>query len=240
MTPIEAISQALKKAGVIGIGETPAAEDYNDAFIELQNMLSQWQQERWLVYGLQDVAFVSNGAISNTIGIGGDFNVLRPDTIDAAYFVNLNQQGNLPVSYNLQVLRSHEDYAKIALKTLNSWPMYVFYDTSTYPLGNIYVNPIPQAGLYEIHLLVKTPLPQPVDQATQMSLPPEYNQAIIYNLAALLCTSYGLPVPADLRAMASNSLNRIRIANTQIPHLKMPRELTGNKGIYNIFSDRVQ
>jgi hypothetical protein len=189
MTPIEAINQALKKAGVIGIGETAAAEDYNDAFWELQHMLAQWQQDRWLVYGLQDVSLVSTGEISNTIGIGGEFNVLRPDTIDAAYFVNLAQDGNLPVSYPLEILRSHEDYSRITLKTLNSWPMYLFYDTSTYPLGTIYVNPVPATDLYEIHLIVKTPLPTPANQTTEMSVPPEYNQAIIYNLAALLCTS---------------------------------------------------
>lgn len=238
MTPLYAINQALKKAGVIGIGETAAAEDYNDAFNELQNMLFQWQQQRWLVYSLIDVSLVSTGAESNTIGVGGDYNVLRPDNIEAAYFIALNAQGNLPVSYPLEILTSREDYANIVLKTLQTWPQWIFYDTA-FPLGNIFINPVPPAGQYEVHLLIKAPLPDPTNQTGEMGVPPEYNQAIIYNLAALLCTSYGLQVPPDVRLVANTSLNTIRNANAQISRLQMPAGLAGTGGQYNPYSDRV-
>ena len=238
MTPRVAIEQALKKIGVLGVGQTAEAEDYNDAFIELQNMLFQWQQERWLVYALMDVPLVSTGAKSYSVGVGGDFNVLRPDNLESAYFINLNMQGEQPVSYPLEVIKSYEDYSRLTLKSLVTWPQFVFYD-SAYPLGNLYVNPIPSAGEYEIHLIIKTPLPQPSNSAADMTTPPEYNQAIIYNLACLLATSYGKPVDPDVRMIAQKALNTIRLANTQISTLQMPTAVSGRGGVYNPYSDRV-
>jgi hypothetical protein len=238
MTPLYAITQALKKAGVIGIGETPAAEDTNDAFNELQDMLFQWQQQRWLVYSLIDAKLVWPGTESCTIGMGGDFNVLRPDSIESAYFVPLNVSPGLRASYPLELLQSREDYNNIVLKELVTWPQYLFFD-SAYPLGNIFVSPIPPAGMFEIHLSIKTPLPDPTNKTSQMSLPPEYNQAIIYNLAALLCTSYGVAVPPDVQRVADRALAVIRAANTQIPRLQMPVGIDGSAGNYNPYADRI-
>ena len=240
MTPFYAINQALKKIGVLGIGQTAAAEDFNDAFDELQNMLFQWQQQRWLVFGLIDVTFVGEGNQSFTIGTGGDVNVLRPDNIESAYFVQQNQGGQ-PVSYPLEILMSREDYNNIVLKSLSTWPQYLFFD-SAYPLANVFISPIPPAGQFTIHMTIKTPLPDPSNQTGEMSTPPEYNQAIIFNLATLLATNYGLTVSPDVRLVADRSLNVIRNANAQIPRLEMPTGIadgvTGG-GRYNPFSDRV-
>lgn len=242
MTPIYCINQALKKIGVIGIGETATAEDFSDAFNELQNMLFQWQQQRWLVYNLIDVTFTANGAESFTMGAGGDVNILRPDNIESAYFVQQNQGGQ-PVSYPLEILNSREDYNNIVLKSLSTWPQYLFFD-SAFPLANVFITPIPPAGQFTIHMSIKTPLPDPSNQTGEMSTPPEYNQAIIYNLACLIATSYGLEVAPDVRLVANRSLSVIRNANAQIPRLGMPvgiGDAIGGSGggFYNPYSDRV-
>jgi hypothetical protein len=71
MTPLDLITLALKKAGVVGVGQTPEAEDTNDAFSDLNMMLGQWNRRRWLVYHLLDVAKVSTGAASYTVGPNG-------------------------------------------------------------------------------------------------------------------------------------------------------------------------
>lgn len=238
MTPFTAINQALKKAGIIGIGQTAEAEDINDAFLELQNMLFQWQQRRWLVPGLVDVVATSSGNISYTIGVGGDFDILRPDNIEAAFFRPLDISTNLLADYELEILAAREDYNRIILKNLSTWPQYLFYDSS-YPLGTIFINPIPTAGQFELHLSVKTPLPSPNNLTAQMNTPPEYDQAVIYNLAGLLCTSYGLPVPPDVRMIAKDSLNTIRNANSQISRLQMPVGIDGSQGSYSPYSDRI-
>lgn len=147
------ITLALKEAGVISMGQTANDEDINDGFTLFSRMLAQWQNKRWLVPGLTDISAVANGSISNTIGSGQYYNTLRPDKILSAYFKQLNSGD---VSYPLTPIWSREDYSKIALKSLNSWPSYYFYDNA-FPIGNVFIWPVP-SSTYEIHLIVKMPI----------------------------------------------------------------------------------
>lgn len=152
------ITLALKEAGVVGVGQTPLDEDINDCFILLMRMLSQWQKRRWIVPNLIDVFAAGNNNISNLIGPGQYYNSARPDKIQAAYFKQLNSNNVVAndVSYQLYPIWSYEDYAKIQLKGLNTWPQYYFYDAA-FPYGNVFIWPIPSSA-YEIHLIVKGPI----------------------------------------------------------------------------------
>lgn len=149
------ITLALKEAGVLGIGQEANAEDINDCFTLLNRMLSQWQKKRWLVPNLVDIYAPGNSARSNLIGPGQYYNYQRPDKIQAAYFKQLNS-GADNVSYPLTPIWSYEDYSRIALKELNSWPSYFFYDAA-FPYGNVFIWPIPTSQ-YEVHLIVKGPI----------------------------------------------------------------------------------
>lgn len=149
------ITLCLREAGVTGVGQTPLPEDITDGFTILSRMLSQWQKRRWLVPNLIDISALGNGIKSNLIGPGQYYNTKRPDKIQAAYFKQITGNNN-DVSYQLSPIWSYEDYAKIALKELNSWPVYFFYDAA-FPYGNVFIWPIPSSD-YEIHLLMKGPI----------------------------------------------------------------------------------
>lgn len=151
------ITLAAKEAGVLGIGQSLLPEDINDIFVLLNRMLSQWQKRRWLVPNLIDISAPGNSLKSNLIGPGQYYNSLRPDKIQAAYFKQLNS-GNIAnnVSYPLTPIPSYENYSLIALKELNTWPNYFFYDAA-FPYGNVFIWPIPTSQ-YEIHLIVKGPI----------------------------------------------------------------------------------
>lgn len=149
------ITLCLREAGVSGVGQTPLPEDITDGFTLLSRMLSQWQKRRWLVPNLIDISAVGNNAKSNLIGPGQFYNTKRPDKIQAAYFKQITGNAD-SVSFPLTPIWSYEDYAKIALKNLNSWPVYYFYD-GAFPYGNVYIWPIPSSA-YEIHLLMKGPI----------------------------------------------------------------------------------
>jgi hypothetical protein len=233
-TPQGIITLVLKNIGVLGVGQTPAAEDLNDAFAVLQMMLGGWQQQRWLVYHLVDVEKVSTGAQSYSVGTGGDFDTLRPDMIQAAYFRQLFTSGQQPVDIPFTIIPSREDYNNIALKNLGTYPQYLFYD-ATWPLGTIYLYPVPAASLFQIHLTVKESL-QSITSLTQtIQLPPEYRDAIFYNLSVRLRPMYQLPPDPVLIGLAKSSLSVIRTANTQIPIAEVP-QLPGNSGWFNIYS----
>lgn len=89
-TAREIIQLALKECGVIGVGQTPLAEDVNDAFILLSRMVAQWQRKRWLIPALMDISMPGNSQRSNTIGNGQYYNHPRPDKIQSAYVVQTN------------------------------------------------------------------------------------------------------------------------------------------------------
>lgn len=237
-TPLDIITQSLRKAGITGIGQTPSAEDTNDAFLDVNDMLAQWQVKRWMVFHLLDVAKVSTGAQSYTVGPGGDFNVaVRPDRLeDGNFFRQLVTSSPNQVDYPLSLIEARETYNRIALKQLSTFPGAIFYDAG-YPLGTIYPWPVPQASIYEIHICVKAVLNQFTTLNQTINLPANYMAAIKWNLAIRLRVSYQMPVDAGLVALAKDSLNLIKNSNTQIPSLTMPRDLVRYAGNYNPYSD---
>jgi len=315
-TARDMITLALKEAGILGVGQTPLADDMNDSFTLLTRMLNQWQRRRWLVPALTKVSAIGNNEKSNPIGPGQYYNAIRPDKVQSAYFVQ-NNTGNQPVSFPLRPLWAYEDYARLALKNLNTWPQFFFYD-GAYPYGNVFIWPIP-SPTYEIHLILKAQIgftnidtgeiteggddyiagayvAVPLtggkgegaladinvgaggdvtvvtitDPGTgykigdvlsaantdlggagsgfewtvnttgtsiddEFDMPPEYEEAIHYNLAIRMISMYDKPVKPSTVALAKVALNTIKVANTQIPTMIMPPALQAPRG-FNIYN----
>lgn len=310
---------------MLGLGQSLNAEDINDGFTLLNRMLAQWQKRRWLVPNLYDVSAIGNGSKSNLIGPGQYYNAARPDKIQAAYFKQLNGGGGgNQVSYPLIPIWSYEDYSRIALKDLQSWPQYYFYDAA-FPNGNVFIWPVPTSA-YEIHLICKGPIGFTIeleagqianpgagyvngsylavpftnisgsggggaanvtvaggvvtavdifdpgdgykigdtltilntnlggtgagfiwtvtqvtdDLDAEFNMPPEYEEAIHYNLCVRLTSMYQLPPNPVQGALAAVALNTIKKANAQIPKLRMPPALQfgDNYGFYIFNADQ--
>lgn len=237
-SPADIIRLVLKDTGVLGIGQSANAEDTNDCFDTMNMMIGEWNSKRWLLFHLIDVAFVSTGAQSYTVGPGGDFDTPRPDRLEDGCFFRQLVSASSPnkIDYPLSILESREDYARIGLKQLLTIPQFIFYDAA-YPLGIVYPWPIPQASLYEIHLLLKSQLTQFDNLSDDINLPAQYYGAIRYNLACRVRTMYQLQADPQLVALAMDSLSVIRNMNAQVPRLRMPGGIQrGAK--YNIYSDQ--
>lgn len=235
---LQLISQSLKDAGILGVGQTAQPEDTNDAFTKLNQMIALWAVKRQLVYALRTQSIVSTGADIYSIGPGGDLDVLeRPNTIESA-FVRYLTTGN-QIDYPLKILKAREDFNRIALKSLVTWPDILFYSTLS-PLGFFHIWPIPTAGKFSIHLSFRTVLTQFSSLAEDVSLPFEYELAIQTNLARRLRNAYQLPPDPELNSMAKDSLEAIRTAYLQIPLMSLPAELIRAGSGYNVFSDRVR
>lgn len=232
-TVIQAIFLALRMAGRITDTQSvsDASKDVNDAFALLLLMLAQWQRKRWIVWNETELSLVSTGAASYSIGPGGDFDIARPDKIHGGFVRLLSNtssanEADLPLS----IIEAKEDWATIALKTLSSIPASVFYD-SAFPIGQLYFWPVPIAGIYEMHILVKTALPLYSTVNDDLALPPEYVDALVTNLAVRIAlASPGAQVSPLLLAEARASLNTIKLANSQVPLLSMPAALSGFRG----------
>lgn len=241
-TGTDICTSALLRAGVLGVGNPPSADQISRALVLLNDMLALWSAKRWLNYAEIDHAVIVTGAQSYTIGLGGDVNVAsRPDRIEWGYVRLLNGggTGNLPVDIPLDQIFSYEDYSTVALKTLKTQPMAFFYD-SGFPLGKIYPVPIPSdATRYELHFGTRTILPVLVTPATNIVLPPQYTYAMRWNLASECRAEWRLPPAKDIEAKAADGLKTIRSAAVQVPSLALPAGLGGSQGIYNPFSDSV-
>jgi len=229
-TPGDLITLALKGAGVLGVGQSALAEDYNDAFDILNAMLAEWNRQRWLIWHLIDTSVVSTGSLFYTIGPGGDFNVPRPDRIEAAFVRLITASPSDPVDIQLQVITAREDYNRIPLKSMTTnFPSAVFYD-SAFPIGSVYVWPLARSGSVELHLSLKETLAQFTSFIQPIQMPMEYLQAILTNLTVRLAPYYQYDTRPETAALAVSSLATIRAANTQIPKLVMPRGLAGFRG----------
>jgi hypothetical protein len=258
MTPLDLITQALKKTGVLGVGQTPQAEDVNDAFLDLNMMLAQWNRKRWLVYHLVDLAIPVAGASAYPLrlypGPGGGILVPgRVTSIESAYYrfnpgreqapgfsadfgfdfgpVFADAQGAVDVP--LSVIRSREDFSGITLKGVQGFPSAVYLDADL-PFQMLHVWPVPTVG--EIHIVVQDTLSAFPDLTTSISLPNEYVEAVLYNLSCRLRPSYQKAPDPTMTALARASLNTIKVANAQIGTLSMPANLPIGPGRFNIYS----
>lgn len=231
---------ALTDAGILGDGQIATAGDIQNALTRVNYMIGQWNRKRWLVYNLTDVSVVTTGAESYTIGSGQEFDTPRPDRLEDGCFLRQLATGNSQqIDYPLQLIPSHEDYNRIRLKTMGTWPSTMFYD-SNWPIGTIFAWPVPQANLYELHILVKHQLTAFTSLTQTINLPPEYEVALSYNLQVRLRVAYRMPADPVMIQLAKDSLNVIRGANVQVPTMKMPPSVVGAQRAYNVYSDGYQ
>ena len=236
-TVSDLVTSSLKKAGVLGVGNTALSEDSNDAFNDLNQMLAQWQRKRFLVYRTVDTPFTSTGAVSYTVGASGNFVITpRPDKIASAFARNVSNAVPNQVDYPIEVLDTREDYNQIRMKRLSTWPSFLFYDPVV-TTGVIYFWPVPQATVWELHISTLVVLTAFANLAATVTLPAEYEAMIVWNLARRLRVAYQLPPDPELNALAKDALETVRGANAVVPLLRIPQEVLGH-GRFNIYSNR--
>jgi len=239
-TGSDIVIQALKKSGVTGIGRQPSADDTQDGLADLNDMLAEWNTQRWMIWNLLDLEFVSDGRTTDyTVGPGGNFNVARrPDRIESAYLRQFVSTG-LNVDTAIEILPSFEEYSRLSLKALESFTLYGFLD-SAWPLGNLKLYPWPNASRYGVHIQLKNVLPI-IEMTTDLSsIPSQYVSAMKFNLARRMRQAYGKGLAPDpeLNNLARNALDVVKQSNIQIPELVLPRGLITMSSGYNILSDQ--
>jgi hypothetical protein len=97
---------------------------------------------------------------------------------------------------------------------------------------------VPTSALYELFIVTKQTITQMATGAQEFVIPPEYEAALLYNLAVRMRPAYQLPPDPSLLSLATDALNLIRTSNAQVPRLRLPPTLSRG-GLYSIFSDRI-
>jgi hypothetical protein len=223
---ITIIKLALKDIGAISGRETPTDDETQDAFESLKQMLAYWRTQTLVVYCQKKETITCNGSTSYTIGSGADLNIERPCMVDAVKWL-LNDVGT-----PLIPLHSFEDYQDIQINTITGVPS-AFYYRPAYPEGQLFVWPIPNSGTLEI--VVRETFPQYATVFDEISLPPEYEPAVRFNLATWMAPTFGLDVPPKIERLARETKRALKINNTQLKTMRMP-DAVQSTTMYNIRS----
>lgn len=208
-TASDLIKSSLRAIGAIASGETPSASEQSDALDVLNDILEEWSNDGFMIFEkkVEEFTFTPDTA-SYSIATGATFNSARPQVILEARVKKAGEQ----YEYPLKVL-SHQEWARIAQKTLSAdLPTSVYYNR-TYPSGTLYFWPVPDAAnTLVLHSL--KPLTAIASAATTLSYPPGYKKALKYVLASELAPEFGRPLDPKVEQIARDSKAAIARSNT--------------------------
>lgn len=203
-TARDIINAAYRKINVLGQGSTLTSEEANDALTEMNDMIAMWSTQGALIYTETKETFTLTGALSYTIGTGGDFSTDIPVDIMAAHVTYADND------YPLQIIDSRE-YSSITDKDQSGTPRQLYFD-SNYPLANIYLWPVNYSGT-TLTLFSQKPLTEFASLTTDVSMPPEYRTALVHNLAVRMAPEYEREASMTVKGIAKKSLDLIKAQN---------------------------
>lgn len=221
-TVLDIITEALQEANIIAADEVPNASDGQKGFRVLNRMLAADTTENMMIFNNVSEVFTLTSQQTYTMGAGGDFNTTRPVEITAIYVRDTN--GNdIPVQ-----MVSYEEYASIISKPVTSSIPLVAWCNASFPLYDITLWPVPASTTWRLVVWSWKAFTSYTSVTDAVTLPPGYEDYMVYNLAQRLCISYGRPVPAELSAMARDSKAVVKRINEDVPTLSLPAAISNN------------
>jgi len=205
MTADEIIIAAFQELGITVSGGSPNANDLAWGLGKLNRFLNNLSADGLnLHYRVEESFNLVGGTPNYTIGSGATFDTPRPTIIEKAFIRDSGHDH--PVD-----IRSIAEYWSLAEKSTQDRPVKLYYDT-TYPNGTIYLYYTPDSA-YSLHLISQKPLITYASGATEVSLPGEYEDMVVLNLAIRIAARYGKEISGDLRLDAKNAYNNVRDLN---------------------------
>jgi len=204
MTALAVITAAYRKIGITNVTSTKAAYGLED----LQNMLSLWSASGLFIPSVTtDILTLAVGQSVYTIGEDGtpDFDTARPVRLGSA-FIRIDN-----TDHNVDVNLTQRDYDSITQKSVNARPRSVYYDTQ-YPNSNLKFDS-PADIAYSLYLTSEKVLTNPTATTSTFSIPLEYNEPMIYNLALRLMPDKNSKVHPSVALMAERGMEVIENYN---------------------------
>ncbi len=180
----EMVTQALKKAGVTGIGENATADDAANAMDELNYMLKGWQNKGYNLWTK------TGASLTLTTNANHTLSPVRPLRILSARFKETATSNEIPM-----IEMTRDEYDELPDKTTTGTPTQFYYDRQR-ESAVFYVWPVLSSVTaqtveytYDRELEDITALTETLD------MPGEWWDAVMYSLAARLLETYNLNKP---------------------------------------------
>lgn len=209
MTARTIITRALRLIKVIAANESGDAADLDVGLTALNDMLGSWSLERNAVLATVIETFNATGALSYTIGPGGNLNTVVPISVPIVeYTVN-------GLDYPLTEW-TEQQYASIGQKSEIGQPVgYWFVKSPT--LAKLYFAPAPSTGSFKIHSIKAITAFSGLD--TSYDLAPGYQDALVYCLAVNLAGEFEAEAPKTVILKAMNLKRTLKRSNAVVPVL---------------------
>lgn len=228
-TARDLIKASLRLIGAIATGETPSADEQTDALSAMNRMIDSWSNESLIIYEKVREEFsltVNDGEY--TIGASGDFNTTRPMRIEAATYED--QSASPAFEYPINIINLDE-WANIQAKDLTGIPTHLYFETS-YPLATIHLWPKPDTA-DKLVLYSWKPLSSFASANATASLPPGYEDALVYNLAVRLAPEYGKAVAPEIASTALDAKGNIKRMNIKPHYLRCDPFLNNRRTMFD-------
>ena len=226
------INRALRLLGVLAEGETPSAATSQDGLTALNQMIDSWNTERLSVFSTQDQIFTwPAGQITRTLGPSGDFIGNRPVLFDDATYY---RDPGTNVSFGIKFI-NQQQYDGIAVKTVTSTYPQVIFVNMTYPDATMTVYPKPTRDL-EWHFISVNELSNPATLVTNLTFPPGYLRAFVYNLAMEIAPEFGVEPSPQVTRIAMTSKRNLKRINNPDDIMSMPYSLIATRQRFNVYA----
>ncbi len=231
------IYAALRKAGVtLGPGRTPSPAQSKDALDELRRLTASLNCDRLFIYDEKANVFpIAASKASYTwgqaTGVTADFDAPWPQMVTRGNY--LDAPGST-TPYSLTI-HTPQTWASIGHRRMSPGIPDGLYNDRAYPVSNIYFDPWPQGGSI-VEIWAWHQVPTYTAEGNLVVMPPQYEDALVLNLACRLAPQFQRQVDPDVRQQARESLMRLESINAPQPIAD-----TGGLGCgcgYDIYSDR--
>lgn len=198
------IKKAMQKAGILTKTQLPAADEYEDALDNLNDMLESWSNDSMMLVARIKETFPLTGALNGyTIGTGQTFNTTKPIEIMVA---TVNFGG---LDYPVSVIDDEKFQGQILLKTQPGIPEFLNFNNA-FPASLIRLWPVDQ-GVTSLTILSEKPI-SVFALNDSVDLAPGWNRTLIYNLACEIAGDYGQEIPEKTQQIAIESKSLIQKA----------------------------
>lgn len=231
MTVRDLIAGSLRLIGVLAQSESPAAQEEQDAFNALNDLVASFSTEHLIIPNVvREVFNCVAGTQTYAMGPGATFDTSRPiQIVDALTVV----QGSNPEQELPMKIINENEFASIFIKSVESTIPLWLYSDGAFPNTNLNLWPVPQVNSQLVLYSLK-PLTSFASVNTTVSLPPGGNRMLRFNLAIELAPEYGkMELDPKIVAIAEASKANFKRANQKPLYMKTDDALAGPRGTFN-------
>ena len=226
-TALDMITRAMRLIKVYGTGENVGDDEARDGLVSLNAMLDEWANEHLMLYAATLNAIALTPALASyTIGPSGSTITARPVSIDPGTYLDIGG-----ISYPLEIA-TLDQYNSVVLKALTtSIPQYIFYNP-TFPNATVTLYPVPTTTA-TLNLWTWKPLTTFSTLTQILTLPPGYENAIVYNLAEYLAPEFDGDIHISVHSRAVSAKKKLKRTNFTPMFLEIPVSVPRRFNIYS-------